>query len=81
MQEQPLLDMFGVMSVCNRAQFEHVRRSKRSVCKARAQAKVSMEQLHAAQISKRFTVLLVTVLGVFEFHVMFLIVLIQAYFL
>lgn len=57
--EQPLSDIFVVMSVCNRAHFECVRKPLAS--EREAQAKVSAKMLNMGQVSKRFTVLLVNI--------------------
>ncbi|MCP9264235.1 hypothetical protein DINM_022260 [Dirofilaria immitis] len=55
--EQPLSDMFIVMSVCNRAHFECVRKSKHLASEKEAQTKISAKMLNMGQVSKRFTVL------------------------
>uniref|UniRef100_A0A1I8EZ87 Cation_ATPase_N domain-containing protein n=1 Tax=Wuchereria bancrofti TaxID=6293 RepID=A0A1I8EZ87_WUCBA len=55
--EQPLSDIFVVMSVCNRAHFECVRSSKYLTSKKEAQMKISAKMSNMGQVSKRFTVL------------------------
>ncbi|VDO40388.1 unnamed protein product, partial [Onchocerca flexuosa] len=55
--EQPLSDMFVVMSVCNRAHFECARKSKHSTSEKEAQKKSSGKMLNMGQVSKRFIVL------------------------
>ncbi|VDM97835.1 unnamed protein product, partial [Onchocerca ochengi] len=55
--EQPLSDMFVVMSVCNRAHFECVHKSKHSASEKESQKKSSGKMLNMGQVSKRFTVL------------------------
>nr|CDQ04787.1 Bm8870, isoform b [Brugia malayi] len=55
--EQPLSDIFVVMSVCNRAHFECVRSSQYLTSKKEAQMKISSKMSNMGQVSKRFTVL------------------------
>ncbi|KAL3997338.1 HAD ATPase P-type IC family protein [Acanthocheilonema viteae] len=55
--EQPLSDMFIVMSVCNRAHFECIRKSKYLTSKKETSSKMSTKMLNVGQVSKRFTVL------------------------
>ncbi|EJD74746.1 cation transporting ATPase [Loa loa] len=55
--EQPLSDMFVVMSVCNRAHFECIHKSKHLASEKEAPTKVSAEMLNMGQVNKRFTVL------------------------
>ncbi|CAG9541039.1 unnamed protein product, partial [Cercopithifilaria johnstoni] len=54
--DQPLSDMFVVMSVCNRAHFECIHKSRHSPEK-NASSKVSTNMINMGRISKRFTVL------------------------
>lgn len=56
--EQPLCDIFVVMSVCNRAHLECVPKLGYPLEKD-ASSKVSAKMLNMRQVSKRFTVLLV----------------------
>uniref|UniRef100_A0A0R3S0R8 Cation_ATPase_N domain-containing protein n=1 Tax=Elaeophora elaphi TaxID=1147741 RepID=A0A0R3S0R8_9BILA len=53
--EQPLSDMFVVMSVCNRAHFECIRKSRPLTSEKDGDTNVSA--LNVGQVSKRFTVL------------------------
>ncbi|VDN05796.1 unnamed protein product [Thelazia callipaeda] len=55
--KQPLSDMFAVMSICNRAHFEHI--DKLPTSRKPLQDATSMETLQGGPINKRFTVLLV----------------------
>ncbi|KJH51109.1 hypothetical protein DICVIV_02776 [Dictyocaulus viviparus] len=54
--EEPLPDILTVMSVCNRAQFEHVRRSMRRVSTMRALQKSASEALLSGPVTKKFTI-------------------------
>ncbi|VDM24299.1 unnamed protein product [Toxocara canis] len=54
--ERPLPDILTVMSVCNRAQFERVRKSMRRVWTQRALQKATNERNHIAGLTKKFTV-------------------------
>ncbi|KAK6728021.1 hypothetical protein RB195_005589 [Necator americanus] len=54
--EEPLPDILTVMSVCNRAQFEHVRRSMRRVSTMRALQKSASEAMLSGPVKKRFTI-------------------------
>ncbi|EYC32230.1 hypothetical protein Y032_0003g1468 [Ancylostoma ceylanicum] len=54
--EEPLPDILTVMSVCNRAQFEHVRRSMRRVSTMRALQKSASEAMLSGPVKKKFTI-------------------------
>ncbi|WKX90672.1 hypothetical protein Q1695_009484 [Nippostrongylus brasiliensis] len=54
--EDPLPDILTVMSVCNRAQFEHVRRSMRRVSTMRALQKSASEAMLSGPMKKKFTI-------------------------
>nr|CDJ92560.1 ATPase and Haloacid dehalogenase hydrolase domain containing protein [Haemonchus contortus] len=54
--EEPLPDILTVMSVCNRAQFEHVRRSMRRVSTMRALQKSASEAMLSGPLKKKFTI-------------------------
>ncbi|CAI4221688.1 unnamed protein product [Auanema sp. JU1783] len=54
--EDPLPDILTVMSVCNRAQFENVRRSARRVSTMRALQKSVSEAMLSGPLKKKFTV-------------------------
>ena len=55
--EDPLPDILTVMSVCNRAQFEHQRRSMRRVSTLRAMQKSASEAMLSGPCKKKFTVM------------------------
>ncbi|VDO21891.1 unnamed protein product [Heligmosomoides polygyrus] len=57
--EEPLPDILTVMSVCNRAQFEHVRRSMRRVSTMRALQKSASEAMLSGPVKKKFTIVCV----------------------
>ncbi|VDO20454.1 unnamed protein product [Haemonchus placei] len=54
--EEPLPEILTVMSVCNRAQFEHVRRSMRRVSTMRALQKSASEAMLSGPLKKKFTI-------------------------
>uniref|UniRef100_A0A0K0D257 Cation_ATPase_C domain-containing protein n=1 Tax=Angiostrongylus cantonensis TaxID=6313 RepID=A0A0K0D257_ANGCA len=54
--EEPLPDILTVMSVCNRAQFENVRRSTCPVSTMRALQKSASEAMLSGPVTKRFTI-------------------------
>ncbi|KAK6027834.1 e1-E2 ATPase, partial [Ostertagia ostertagi] len=54
--EEPLPEILTVMSVCNRAQFEHVRRSMRRVSTMRALQKSASEAMLSGPVKKKFTI-------------------------
>ncbi|CAI5438652.1 unnamed protein product [Caenorhabditis angaria] len=54
--EDPLPDILTVMSVCNSAQFEHVRRAMRRVSTMRAMQKSASEAMLSANMKKKFTI-------------------------
>ncbi|CAB3410623.1 unnamed protein product [Caenorhabditis bovis] len=54
--EEPLPDILTVMSVCNNAQFENVRRNMRRVSTMRELQKSASEAMLSAHMKKKFTV-------------------------
>lgn len=52
--EKPLPDLLSVMSVCNKAQFERMRRSFRRI--STKMALESRERIKSANLTKKFTV-------------------------
>ncbi|PAV75028.1 hypothetical protein WR25_06358 [Diploscapter pachys] len=54
--EDPLPELLTVMSVCNGAQFEHVRKSMRRVSTMRAMQKSASEAMLSSTLKKKFTV-------------------------
>ncbi|KAJ1371761.1 ATPase Na K transporting alpha [Parelaphostrongylus tenuis] len=54
--EEPLPDILTVMSVCNRAQFENVRRSSCRVSTIRALQKSASEAMLSGPVTKNFTI-------------------------
>ena len=57
--EKPLPELLSVMSVCNKAQFERMRRSFRRISTKMALEKSSRERMKSANLTKKFTVVLV----------------------